>query len=135
MAGNEASAIGSMRAINTAQHGYSQLCIGFAPGLVNLGPTGIGGVQPFLSPDMTAAAVIAKSGYNTTMVAVGAAVAAGACVGAANVGYYATSVPSGLFTTGTRGFATNGGYAVFQDTTGVAPTEPFTVAGTVTAIQ
>ena len=34
MAGNEASAIGSMRAINTAQHGYSQLCIGFAPSLV-----------------------------------------------------------------------------------------------------
>ncbi len=33
MAGNEASAIGSMRAINTAQQSYSQLCIGFAPAL------------------------------------------------------------------------------------------------------
>ena len=59
MAGNEASAIGSLRAINTAQQGYAQLCNGFAPGLINLGPTGIGGAQPFLSPDMTATAVMA----------------------------------------------------------------------------
>jgi len=135
MAGNEASAIGSMRAINTAQHGYSQLCIGFAPGLVNLGVTGIGGAQPFLSSDLTAGATVAKSGYNVTMIAAGAAVATGACVGAANVGYYATAVPVGLNTTGSRAFATDGGYAVFQDTSGVAPTQPFTVAGTVTAIQ
>ena len=135
MAGNEASAIGSLRAINTAQQGYAQLCNGFAPGLINLGPTGIGGAQPFLSPDMTATAVIAKSGYNTTMVAVGAAVAAGACVGAANVGYYATSAPIGLLTTGTRGFATDNGGTVFQNTAGTAPPMPFTPAGTISAIQ
>ncbi len=65
---------------------------------------------------MTAGAVVAKSGYNTTMVAVGAAVAAGACVGAANVGYYATAAPIGVGTTGTRGFATDNGGTVFQDT-------------------
>jgi prepilin-type N-terminal cleavage/methylation domain-containing protein len=135
MAGNEASAIGSMRAINTAQHSYSQLCIGFAPGLVSLGAAGVGGAQPFLSPDLTSGALVAKSGYNITVVAVGAPVAAGACVGAANVGYYATAVPIGLSTTGSRGFATNNGYAIFQDTTGAAPPEPFTVAGTVSAIQ
>ncbi len=39
MAGNEASAIGSLRAVNTAQQGYAQLCNGFAPGLVDLGGT------------------------------------------------------------------------------------------------
>ena len=121
MAGNEASAIGSLRAVNTAQQGYAQLCNGFAPGLVNLGPTGIGAAQPFLSPDMTAGAIVAKSGYNTTMVAVGAAVAAGACVGAANVGYYATAAPIGVGTTGTRGFATDNGGTVFQDTTACLP--------------
>ena len=135
MAGNESSAIGSLRAINTAQQGYAQLCNGFAPGLVNLGPTGIGGVNPFLSPDMTVAAVITKSGYTTTMVAVGVAVAAGVCAGAANVGYYATSVPIGLNTTGTRGFATDNGNTLFQDTSGAAPPQPFTVGGTVSALQ
>ena len=31
MSGNEASAIGSMRAINTAQQNYSQQCNGYAP--------------------------------------------------------------------------------------------------------
>ncbi len=56
-------------------------------------------------------------------------------MGAANVGYYATAVPIGIGTTGTRGFATNNAYTIFQDTTGAAPTEPFTVAGTVSAIQ
>ena len=45
MAGNEASAIGSMRAINTAQQGYGQLCNGFAPGLTNLGSAGIAQVR------------------------------------------------------------------------------------------
>ena len=38
MSGNEASAIGSMRAINTAQQNYSQLCNGFAITLTELGP-------------------------------------------------------------------------------------------------
>jgi prepilin-type N-terminal cleavage/methylation domain-containing protein len=137
MAGNEASAIGSMRAINTGQQGYSQLCNAFAPGLVNLGPTGIGAAQPFLSPDMTVAATIIKSGYSTTMVAgAGAvAVATGPCVGAATTAYYATGVPQTVGSTGTRGFATNQAGTVFQDTTGAAPGEPFTVAGTVSAIQ
>ena len=137
MAGNEASTIGSMRAINTAQQGYQQICNGFAPGLINLGPTGIGGAQPFLSPDMTAGGTVTKSGYTTTMTAgAGAvAVAAGPCVGAAQTNYYATSVPLTIGSTGTRAFATNNAGAVFQDTAGTAPTEPFTTAGTVSAIQ
>ena len=138
IAGNEASAIGSLRAVNTAQQGYAQLCNGFAGSLVNLGPTGIGGAQPFLSPDMTAGVLITKSGYNTTMLPEGAA-AVGACAaGTAFVGYYATSVPQGVGTTGTRGFATNNGGTVFQDTTGAAPGGvgiAFTVGGTVSAIQ
>ena len=138
MSGNEASAIGSMRAVNTAQQGYSQLCNGFAPTLVNLGGTGIGGAQPFLSPDMTVAGgVVVKSGYTTTMVA-GAgnvAVTNGPCVGASGSNYYASSVPQTVGSTGTRGFATNNGGTIFQNTAGGAPAEPFTVAGTISAIQ
>ena len=42
MSGNEASAIGSMRAINTAQQNYSQQCNGYAPVLTELGTAGAG---------------------------------------------------------------------------------------------
>jgi type IV pilus assembly protein PilA len=135
MAGNEASAIGSLRAINTAQQGYSQLCNGYSPSLPGLATVAVVGPIPFLSPDMTAAALVAKSGYNTTMVATGVAVLSGPCVGASNTRYYATSAPIAIGSTGTRGFATNSAESIFQDSSGAVPTEPFTVAGTVSAIQ
>src|SRR5881394_1090656 len=58
MSGNEASAIGSLRAINTAQQNYSQLCNGYSPNLKTMGaPNG------FLSPDMSAADPTSKSGF------------------------------------------------------------------------
>jgi type IV pilus assembly protein PilA len=135
MAGNEASAIASLRAVNTAQQAYSQLCNGFSPTLPGLATVAVVGSIPFLSPDMTAFATIVKSGYNTTMVATGVAVLSGLCVGASNTSYYATSAPITVGSTGARGFATNNPGTIFQNTTGVAPTEPFTVGGTVSAIQ
>ena len=52
MSGNEASAIGSMRAINTSQQNYSQQCNGYAPVLTELGTAGAGA---FLSPDLSSA--------------------------------------------------------------------------------
>ncbi len=131
MAGNEASAIGSMRAINTAQQGYSQLCNGFATALPQLGTAGIGGAQPFLSPDMTSGAdgdqerLHDDDGRRCRRSDGDGPVRRGGD----DVGYYATA-DSGrrLSSTGTRGFATNNAFTVFQDTAGAAPTEPFTAA-------
>jgi type IV pilus assembly protein PilA len=125
MAGNEASAIGSMRAINSAQQGYSHLCSGYATALTQLGTAGIGGAQPFLSPDMTSAATITKSGYLMTVAAGAGAlmVAAGPCAGSAMGGYYATAIPETVGSSGTRAFATGNAFTVYQDTTGVAPLE------------
>src|SRR5919198_4238838 len=68
MSGNEASAIGSLRAINTAQQNFSQFCNGYATLLTDLA-FAPGGTQAYLSPDMTANATIQKSGYSTTMAA------------------------------------------------------------------
>ena len=65
MSGNEASAIGSMRAVNTSQQNYSQQCNGYSPSLTELRIAG-----NFLSPDLTSAASVAKSGFTVTMVAV-----------------------------------------------------------------
>ena len=135
MSGNEASAIGSMRAINTAQQNYSQQCNGFAPVLTELGTAGAGA---FLSPDLSAAAAPAKSGYTITMAAgAGNAVLATQAAGctAAGTNYYASATPLTVGSTGTRAFATDEAGSIWQNTTGVAPAQPFAAAGTVSTIQ
>ena len=45
--------------------------------------------------------------------------------------WLATAVPQTLGTSGDRAFAVNTQNAVWQDTTGTAPTEPFTPSATV----
>jgi prepilin-type N-terminal cleavage/methylation domain-containing protein len=133
MAGNEASAIGSMRAISTAQHAYAGKCNGYAPVLTELSLAG-----SFLSPDMTSGPVLSKSGYTITLTA-GAAnlvlpsLSAG-CTGSGS-SYIATAVPMSIGTSGTRGFATDEGGAIWQDVSGAAPAQPFTTGGNVSIIQ
>src|SRR5215218_347732 len=63
MSGNEASAIGSLRAINSSQQAFSSSCgQGFySPTLLNLGVAPTGGT-PFISPDLSVASPV-KSGY------------------------------------------------------------------------
>ena len=62
MAGNEARAIGSLRAINAAQHQYRQACGGYAPNLPSLAsPT------QFLREELTAGHVVAIDGYDVGM--------------------------------------------------------------------
>src|SRR5438132_11814020 len=70
MAGNEASAIGSLRAINSSNVNYMTNCAngsGYANTLVELGTppdAAHGGGQPFISPDLGLAVPIVKSGYS-----------------------------------------------------------------------
>jgi type IV pilus assembly protein PilA len=142
MSGNEASAIGSLRAINTAQQNFSQFCNGYADALTDLAIRP-GGQQPYLSPDMTSGAVVNKSGYATTMVAgangqpVLAANTNAMCGGVGvTTGYYATSTAINWGSTGTRAFATDEAGTIFQDSSqNVAPPQPLTSAGDVRPIQ
>src|SRR5437870_10972800 len=64
MAGNEASAIGSLRAINSGQASYSSSCAGggYAIDLADLVKAPGGSSQGFISPDLNANDVV-KSGY------------------------------------------------------------------------
>ena len=74
MSGNEASAIGSMRAVSSANSAYSSAAAGgaYAIDLPVLGnPCGTTG-QGFLPPDLSAAATVLKSGYNVTLATAGA---------------------------------------------------------------
>jgi prepilin-type N-terminal cleavage/methylation domain-containing protein len=133
MSGNEASAIGSMRAISTAQHGYAEKCNGFAPVLTELRVAG-----NFLSPELTSAASVSQSGYNVS-VTPGAGnvvlpVQNAGCT-AAGTSFIGTAVPWSVATTGKRAFATDERGAIWQDTTGAPPTQPFTVSGTTSIIQ
>ena len=128
MSGNEASAIGSMRAVNTSQQNYSQQCNGYAPLLTELKAAG-----NFLSPDLTSAASVAKSGFTVTM----AQAAAGAAIPAPPAGctatttnYYATARPLSFGSTGTRSFATTEQGTIFYASAAAAPADPIPAAAT-----
>ena len=129
MSGNEASAIGSMRAINTAQQNYSQQCQGYAIVLTELKAAG-----NFLSPDLTSAASVAKSGFTVTLAAgVGNAAVPTPPAGCTTPGsnYYASAVPLTLNSTGTRSFSTNAQGTIFYNNTAIAPLEAiFTTTAT-----
>src|SRR6476469_8148507 len=68
MSGNEASAIGSLRAINSGQASYSSSCAngGYAIDLADLVKAPSGSTQGFVSPDLKSNAVV-KSGYTVTL--------------------------------------------------------------------
>ena len=130
MSGNESSAIGSLRAINTANASYSSAAGqgGYSTDLKVLGAPCPGSAQGFISPDLGDPALpspVVKSGYNV-LLAVSATGAAGPndCNGTATqTDFYATSVPVTVGTTGNRGFSSNAAGTIFFDPTGVAPTE------------
>jgi prepilin-type N-terminal cleavage/methylation domain-containing protein len=117
MSGNEASAIGSLRAINSSQQAYSSSCASgfYANDLDILGtPPTTGGV-PFISPDLgSAASPVTKSGYDVTLAAGANSDVTGAptpCNGTDTSGlaseYYAYADPVTPGSTGVRYFWTN----------------------------
>jgi len=128
-AANEGAAIGTMRTIISGQIAYSATCGGgnFAADFLALGPQPLT-PQPYLPPDLTAAATIQKSGFTFNLgPASTSAAAAGDCNGnPTETGYYATAIPSLFGTTGGRSFATDSAAdAIWQVFDPAAPPEPF----------
>ncbi len=123
MAGNEASAIGSLRAINSSNINYMTNCangVGYANTLVELGTPPAAGGQPFISPDLGGPAIVMpvlKSGYSISYAAVGAPVATAACNGFATAapGYFSAAAPVAAGTSGTRFFGSSEAQTIFQD--------------------
>lgn len=139
--GNEASAIGSIRTISSAQAAFASSCGGggFATSLAALSTPPPMGV-PFIGPDLTGANVApGKSGYLVNTVADGVQVraAAGTCnaVAPSNTNYLATATPISVGQTGQRAFGTSMGGAIYQDLTGAALTAPLTAGGSVSLLQ
>ena len=152
MSGNEASAIGSMRAINSAESTYASSCANgnYAQVLADLVLAPSGSNAGFVSPDLDPAvnpgsvpANVSKSGYD---VAVGVGltltpvtVKSKTCNGAANDAiptYYAVANPNSFGSTGQRSFGTDQRATIYQDSTGgIVFTDATTVGAATQAIQ
>ena len=142
MSGNEAAAIGSMRAINTAEASYSSAAGqgGYAIDLKVLGAACPGGTNGFISPDLgdiTLPNPVIKSGYNVALATAGAAQGPLDCNGVqTEASYYATASALSWGGTGNRAFSTDAGGAIFQDTAvNTPPPLPLTPGGSITTIQ
>jgi type IV pilus assembly protein PilA len=135
ISGNEASAIGSMRALVSAQQDFNSLSRGFADDLATLAGTCPGSGAPFISQDLGSNGVI-KSGYRFAVVAGSGSVAGPSdCFGnPTQTTYYAWAIPLSVAVSGNRAFAANLNAAIWQNAAGTAPTEPFTAGGTITPL-
>ena len=134
MAGNEASAIGSLRAVNSAQSTFAASCgSGFyAPTLALLStPPTVGGGDGFIGPDLNTDPSV-KSSYTITSTAGAAATGAPASCNGAGAGtvvstYFVSASPTAGG--GVRFFGTNQGGTIFQSTAVVPVTQNGAPAG------
>ena len=116
-----ASAIGSMRAINSAELTYALTCgSGFyAPNLTTLGTAPPGSTEPFIGGGLGAADTVVKSSYVVQVTAVAYAGAPGSCngvgLGMGGQGFVATADPAD--TSYPRFFATNANNVIFENPT------------------
>jgi type IV pilus assembly protein PilA len=137
MSGNEASAIGSLRAINSAQAGYSSSCGagGYAVDLADLAKAPAGSSQAFVSPDLSSNGVV-KSGYVVTLAKDGASGVAdvsspastcNASAGQPASSYFASADPMTPGSSGMRFFASDTRGTIFF-TTGASVANPIPLA-------
>lgn len=130
MSGNEASAIGSLRAINSAESTFSSSCgaNGYAQSLDDLALPPTGSTAGFISPDLSTNGVI-KSGYEVNLgpdaSATDITVASKTCNGstaAAISSYFAEAHPVTVGSTGQRSFGTDTRGTIYFDNQGATMT-------------
>jgi type IV pilus assembly protein PilA len=128
---NEASAIATLKSINSAQLAYNAACGRgyYAASLPILAmPPHEAASGGYIDAELGTAPVVDKSGYRVR-VQIGDTGTEGVvddCNGNATVtSYYATAVPVTQGNTGTRGFATSQVGTIWQSADGTAPPEPF----------
>ena len=136
LAANEASAIRSIRAINSSEATYAASCGGggYAITLAALGLAPAGGV-PFISPDLSGTDPAIQSGYTITLaegtdttVVLAAAQTCNAAATASQASFYVHAEPVAVGKTGQRSFASNQRGTIYQLASGEVI--PNTMAGT-----
>ena len=143
MSGNEASAIGSLRAINSGQASFSSSCTqgGYAIKLEDLVTAPTGSSQGFISPDLKANGVT-KSGYvvtiakdgSTGVTDIGTTAACNGTIAQPASSYWANATPLTPGGTGTRYFATDTRGTIWNSTAAVVA-NPIVASATVTPVQ
>ncbi len=127
-AAGAASAIGSMRAINSAELTYALTCGNgfYAPSLPSLGQTPPGSNEPFLSPDLTSGNSVVKSGYVVQLAAEPFGGSPASCngvgAGEGGQGFRAAADPTEL--TNLRYFGINSYGLIYEDVTTMFPVMP-----------
>jgi type IV pilus assembly protein PilA len=126
IAANEASAIGTMRAIITAESTFASSCAmgGYAQSLADLARAPTGSTAGFIGPDISSNGMV-KSGYVVNagpgLVATVVVVAAATCnaSGAAAIAsYFAEVHPSSFGLSGQRSFGIDQRATIFEDIAG-----------------
>ncbi len=124
---NEASAVGSLKALNSGQETFAAVCGrgNYTDSLDTLVD------ERFVSPDLD---ISPKSGFIFALSGDDYEPRPADCTGqASRSGYYFSAEPLSA-STGRRAFATNQVGTIWQDTSGTAPTEPFVAGGTVSPL-
>jgi type II secretory pathway pseudopilin PulG len=125
-----ASAVGSLRVINSSELTYALTCGGgfYAPNLTTLGVLPPGSREPFIPVGMSEANTITKSGYVLQLDAVPFPGSPGSCNGvaggAAGQGYRAGA--DAVDMDNRRFFATNSNAVIYEDTAPLFATMPET---------
>jgi type IV pilus assembly protein PilA len=128
-AAQSASAVGSLKVINSAQLSFAISCgLGFySPDLETLGDAPPSSTEGFLPPEMSSGPTFIKSGYTFSMAGTPIPNAPGSCnglaVGAASSGYALVADPLDT-NPPTRHFGTNADGTVFEDDVTFALTMP-----------
>jgi type IV pilus assembly protein PilA len=135
---NEASAIGSLRAINSAEAAYASSAgnVGHAILLATLATPCPGSADGFISPDLGVDPTI-KSGYSISLSPdTDRKPGPDDCNGTpTEQGYYAAAVPITAGLTGSRGFAPDAPTSIWQSNDGTAPAQPFTPGPAVSVLR
>jgi type IV pilus assembly protein PilA len=126
---NEASALGSLKALNSAQAAFSTTCGGGGysstiPNLISM---------QYLDQDL---ALAPKSGFVVALaVGWGGMMGIPDCGGTQTLTVYYSSATPVTAPMARRAFASNQSGTIWEDRTGVPPPEPFTPSATVSPVQ
>jgi type IV pilus assembly protein PilA len=144
MSGNEASAIGSLRAINSGEAAFASSCGQgvYTATLASLGTAPTTGGQGFISADLVPASgdtTVTKSGYTVSLGIQGdAPTGVTTCNGTSDyaAAYFAGAVPLAVGSTGQRAFGSSEGNTIWQNTAGTTLSyATLAIADGISAIQ
>ena len=132
-AAQSASALGTMKVVNSAQLSFAITCgLGFyAPDFPTLGVIPPSSTEAFLPPEMSTGPTFIKSGYKFSLAGVGIPGAPASCnglaIGAASSGYAVVADPLDV-TPPARYFGTNSDGTIYEDLATYSATMPETGA-------